>query len=60
MNKREWVYCHQPTAYEISCDKCNGSNITWSEYEKMIWCYDCEIDTEGNGGIFNGPILLGV
>jgi hypothetical protein len=22
----------------------------------MIWCYDCKIDTNGTGGIFDGPI----
>lgn len=58
MRKRKWIYAMQPTAYEIGCDKCNGSNITWSEYEHMIWCYDCKIDTPGIGGIFDGPIPL--
>jgi len=48
----------KPTAYEISCDLCGGSNIEWSEYEHMVWCYDCEKDTPGNGGIFDGPIGL--
>ena len=46
----------EPTAYEMRCDKCGGSNITWSEFEKCIWCYDCKIDTPGTGGIFDGPI----
>lgn len=56
----------KPYQYEISCDKCNGTNIEWSEFEHMIWCYDCKIDTVGNGGIFDGPIpvmateLLGI
>lgn len=26
----------------------------------MIWCYDCEIDTPGTGGIFDGPIPIEV
>lgn len=56
--RREWVYCHKPSVYEICCDKCNGINITWSEFEGKIWCYDCEIDTEGTGGIFSGPISI--
>ncbi len=63
MNKkklRAWCYVQQPTAYEISCDKCGGSNITWSEFEHMIWCFDCKIDTCGTGGIFDGPIPLEV
>jgi hypothetical protein len=50
----------------MRCDKCwsgdlndgTGTNIEWSEYEHKIWCYDCEIDTEGFKGIFDGPIPL--
>ena len=44
--------------FDMSCDKCGGTSIEWSEYEHKIWCYDCEIDTEGNKGIFDGPIPL--
>ena len=58
MKKRTWCYVMKPTAYEISCDLCGGINIHWSEFEKMIWCYDCEKDTRGNGGIFDGPVPL--
>ncbi len=60
MRKRNWIYYQEPNTYEISCDKCGGSNITWSEYEHKIWCYDCKIDTRGNEGIFGGPIPLEV
>jgi hypothetical protein len=60
MRKRKWYYVQKPAEYEISCDKCDGTNIEWSEYEHKIWCYDCQIDTDGNGGIFDGPIGLGV
>jgi len=60
MKKRKWVYIMKPTAYEISCDLCGGSNIEWSEFEHMIWCYDCEKDTPGNEGIFDGPIPVEV
>ncbi len=60
MNKRKWYYVMQPAAYEMSCDICGGNNITWSEFEKMIWCYDCQKDTPGNGGIFDGPIPINV
>ena len=56
MKKRTWVYTMQPVAYEMACDICGGINITWSEWEKKIWCYDCKKDTPGNGGIFDGPI----
>jgi len=58
MKKRTWIYIMKPTAYDISCDKCGGGNITWSEFDHKIWCYDCKIDTRGNGGIFDGPIPL--
>ncbi len=44
------------SAYDILCDKCNGSNIEWSEFEHKIWCYDCQIDTDGTFGIFGSPI----
>ena len=59
LKKRKWVYVQKPVKYEMSCDKCEGINIEWSEYERMIWCYDCEIDTLGNAGIFDGPIPIG-
>lgn len=60
MEKREWMYCHKPQEYQITCDKCNGTKLAWSEYKSMIWCYDCEVDTKGTGGIFDGPIPLGL
>ncbi len=56
MRKRTWCYCQQPTCYEITCDLCGGLNITWSEFCHKIWCYDCKKDTDGTGGIFDGPI----
>lgn len=55
---RKWCYCQKPGVYEVYCDICAGSNTTWSEYEHMIWCYDCGIDTKGDGGIFDGPIPI--
>ncbi len=58
--KRTWIYAQKPTVYAIECDNCGGLNITWSEYEKHIWCFDCEIDTAGTKGIFDGPILVGL
>jgi len=58
LKKREWVYVHKPVAYEMHCDKCDGINITWSEYEGMIWCYDCQIDTKGTGGMLDGPVPI--
>ena len=58
MKQRKWVYVCKPAVYGISCDKCGGVNIEWSEWEHMIWCYDCKIDTRGNPGVFDGPIPI--
>jgi len=55
---RECVFIMEPTRYAIRCDLCDSINITWSEYEHLIWCYDCQNDTAGTGGIFDGPIPL--
>ena len=60
MKKRKWIYVCNPKKYDITCNKCGGTNIEWSEYEHMIWCYDCKIDTPGTPGIFDGPIPYGV
>ena len=55
--KREWAYIQKPQEYGIECDICGGTNLQWSEYAKHIWCYDCEKDTKGTMGVFDGPIL---
>ncbi len=60
MKKRKWCYIQNPTVYEMSCDICGGRNVTWSEFEHLIWCFDCKKDTPGNKGIFDGPIALGL
>ena len=59
LKRRVNVYVQEPHMYEIQCDKCNGINTTWSEWEGLIWCFDCEIDTTGTEGIFGGPIPYG-
>lgn len=56
--KREWCWIMKPQSYEMTCDICGGSNLDWSEFKHMIWCYDCQKDTPGEGGLFNGPIPL--
>lgn len=60
MKKRKWAYIQKPSVYEIHCDLCGGSNITWSEFEHRIWCYKCRKDIPGTGGVFDGPIPLEV
>jgi len=59
MKKRTWHYIQKPASYEISCDKCGGHNIEWSEFVHRIWCYDCKKDVRGTPGIFGGPIPIG-
>lgn len=59
MEKRQWIYVLPPSEYECACDKCGGNNVTWSEWQNMLWCYDCEIDTEGYS-IFSGPVSYDV
>jgi len=58
--RRKWCYVQNPATYSIQCDCCDGSNIEWSEWRKLIWCYDCEIDTKGTPGIFDSPIPVNV
>lgn len=58
LKKRESCLVKYPQAYEIKCDLCGGDNLHWSEWEGLIWCYDCENDTKGTGGIFDGPIPI--
>ncbi len=55
MKRREWIYCQEPAAYEISCDMCGGE-VQWSEYEGHVWCWRCLKDTPGFPGVFGGPI----
>ena len=58
--KRTWRYLLEPAEYGCHCmsgKKINKDHrIAWSEYEGMIWCYDCQEDMKGFGGIFDGPI----
>lgn len=56
MKKRTWHYLLKPAAFEMACDKCNSTNLDWSEWSGKIWCYDCKIDTDGFAGVFGGPI----
>jgi hypothetical protein len=58
LKRRKWHYILPPSAYDVFCDKCGGGNTYWSEYEHKIWCFDCQIDTDGTLGVFGGPIPL--
>jgi len=59
LKKRKWIYVCKPQKYDITCNKCGGVNIEWSEYEHKIWCYECKEDLPGTPGIFDGPIPIG-
>ena len=58
--KRTHCYICVPSMYEIECPICGAtSKITWSEFEKHLWCYTCEKDIYLDlihSGIFSGPI----
>lgn len=56
--KRTWCYSQYPAVYEVLCDKCGGTNTSWSEYEHHIWCFDCKKDVKGTEGIFGGPVPI--
>jgi len=57
--KRTHCYRQGPNRYEIQCPKDGGHKITWSEYERRIWCYECHEDyIPEHAGIFDGPICV--
>lgn len=56
LKKRESCLVKKPQIYGIQCDICGGENLHWSEFDHLIWCYDCEKDTKGTAGIFDGPV----
>lgn len=60
LKKRTWHYVQNPADYGIQCDLCQGTNIQWNEYERLIWCYDCKNDVKGTEGVFGGPIPIEV
>ena len=55
--KRIDCYNCSPVNLDLICPKCEGTNITWSEWEHHIWCYNCKLDVEYNPG-FSGPIPI--
>ena len=59
--KRTWVYIQKPRVYDIAMHGCGHSNPEWSEYEKYLWCPECEIDfIPEHWGILDGPVLINV
>src|SRR5437016_4147205 len=54
--KRTWYYIQKPMHHGVTCTKCKGHNLEWSEYDKHVWCYDCEIDFTGYVSALDGPV----
>lgn len=57
---RTWHYVQTPEHFGVFCPKCLSSNLAWSEWEKHIWCNDCEHETDEFLSIFDGPIPVQV
>jgi len=57
MIKRIDCYVCSPVSMDLVCPKCKGVNIAWSEWEKHIWCYDCNLDVEYKSSGF-GPVPM--
>ncbi len=58
MKKRTWHYAYHPFEYDIQCPSDSGHDITWSEWEKHIWCRVCKEDIKIENSILNGPIPM--
>ena len=59
--RRTWHFLQSPKLFDISPCKCGNEDIQWSEYDKHLWCSECEIDfihDIKDMGIFSGPIPL--
>lgn len=54
--KRTWYYIQKPAEHEISCTKCKGRNLEWSEFAGHVWCYDCQIDFADYISALSGPV----
>lgn len=59
LKKRKYCYICNPHCLDLFCPNDSEHNITWSEYEKHIWCFDCKRDIRYPPGL-TGPIPMGV
>ncbi|HEC63900.1 MAG TPA: hypothetical protein ENI23_01250 [bacterium] len=59
MKRRTECYICNPVALDLCCPVNEHHPITWSEYEKHIWCYVCKKDIKYDS-IGAGPIPIGV
>ena len=60
LTRRTVCFVQKPSHFEIKCPKCNGNNLDWSEFDKHIWCYDCEKDLKDYESPYSGPIPVHV
>lgn len=58
MKKRTWHYVTSPINFDLHCTEDRDHNITWSEFEDHVWCYDCEKDIEYKSGYSIFPTKL--
>lgn len=59
MIKRKWVFVKQPLDFEIDDCDCGNHNVTWSEYQGYLWCFNCEKEyVPKHFGVLDGPIPL--
>lgn len=58
--KRKWCYALGPEEFDMKCDRCGGVDIEWSQWEGMIWCRHCQVDTDGENRLFAGGLIVSV
>lgn len=57
--RRTHIYVCRPAAYEIAGCECGNADPEWSEFERHLWCQNCQIDfIPEHDGIFDGPIAV--
>lgn len=57
--KRKWCYLMAPRGFDMSNCPCGNSMTEWSEFEKHLWCRNCDKDfIPEHAGVFDGPIPI--
>lgn len=59
LTKRAWWYVQPPQAFEMANCPCGNHETQWSEFEKHLWCEQCQKDfIPEHAGIFDSPIPI--
>lgn len=59
LKRRTWCYAYPPHVYAIGQCDCGSEKTTWSEFERHLWCFECNKDfIPKDGGVFDGPIPI--